>query len=57
MFVKVRGLTTTAVAAAYPAVFQLATVWAEYLPVIALAVVKHAPDPTASTVKMPPIKL
>jgi len=47
----------TAVAAANPAVFQLATVCAEYLPVIALAVVKHAPDPIARTVKMPPIRL
>jgi hypothetical protein len=57
MFVNVSGVTATAVAAANPAVFQSAITWAECLPAIALAVVKHAPDPTARIVNTPPITL
>ena len=51
-FVTVIGVMATDVAAAYPAVFQAAITWTESLPVIALDVVKHAPDATARIVKM-----
>ena len=57
MFVRVSEVMATAVAAANPAVFQSVTTWAEYLPVIALAVVKHAADPATRIVKKPPITL
>ena len=57
MLVNVSGVMATAVAVANPAVFQSAITWADCLPVIALAVVKHAPDPTARIVKMHPIRL
>ena len=50
MFVRVSGVTATAVVAANPTEFQLATVYLEYLPIIALTVVKHAPEATTSTV-------
>jgi hypothetical protein len=39
--VRVSGVAATVCAAASPAVFPLATVCPEWLPVIALAVVKH----------------
>jgi hypothetical protein len=55
--VRVSGVAATVCAAASPAVFPLATVCPEWLPVIALAVVEHAPDPSAITVRRQPIRL
>jgi len=57
ILVNVNGVMAAAVAVANPAVFQSVITLVEDLPVIALAVVKHTPDPIARIVKMPPITL